>query len=123
VCFQNLDLKLEVLEEELQLPFNFLSGHIHELTIHVPWTALQSEPIKITINTIGLCSTIPQNTFSSPLSLNNFLPEFVLKLRDPSEIRPPSLKDTSKKNVRNEEMPGIMASLINKIANNIQLTW
>jgi vacuolar protein sorting-associated protein 13B len=53
VVFQNLDLKLDVLEEELQLPFNFLSGHIHELSIHVPWTKIASEPIAITINTIG----------------------------------------------------------------------
>jgi len=51
--FQNLDLRLEVLEEELQLPFSFVSGHIHELLIHVPWTKLTSEPIKVTINTIG----------------------------------------------------------------------
>ncbi|KAB7506105.1 hypothetical protein Anas_10212 [Armadillidium nasatum] len=29
--FNNLDLKLDVLEEELKLPFSFLNGHIHEL--------------------------------------------------------------------------------------------
>lgn len=51
--FHNLDLRLEVLEQELQLPFSFVSGHIHELLIHVPWTKLVSEPITITINTIG----------------------------------------------------------------------
>lgn len=53
VVFQNLDLKLDVLEEELSLPFQFLSGHIHELAIRVPWTKIASEPIVITINTIG----------------------------------------------------------------------
>lgn len=53
VAFQNLDLRLDVLEEELQLPFSFVSGHIHELTIRVPWTKIASEPIQITINTIG----------------------------------------------------------------------
>lgn len=51
--FQNLDLRLDVLEQELQLPFNLVSGHIHELLIHVPWTKIASEPINITINTIG----------------------------------------------------------------------
>lgn len=51
--FSNLDLRLEVLEEELALPFSFVNGHIHELRIHVPWTKLTSEPIVITINTIG----------------------------------------------------------------------
>ncbi|KAK8395541.1 hypothetical protein O3P69_005567 [Scylla paramamosain] len=50
--FNNLDLRLEVLEQELRLPFSFVNGHIHELRIHVPWTKLTSEPIVITINTI-----------------------------------------------------------------------
>lgn len=51
--FQNLELKLDVLEEELQLPVNFLSGHINDLKIQIPWTKIASEPIIITINTIG----------------------------------------------------------------------
>lgn len=66
VSFQNLDLRLDVLEEELNLPFCFLSGHIHELTIRVPWTKIASEPICVTINTI----------------------EFVLKLKDPQHGSP-----------------------------------
>ncbi|XP_061387162.1 intermembrane lipid transfer protein VPS13B [Musca vetustissima] len=52
VTFQNLDLRLDVLEQELNLPFEFLSGHIHELAIQVPWTKITSEPIKVLINTI-----------------------------------------------------------------------
>lgn len=51
--FHNLDLRLEVLEQELHLPFSFVSGHIRQLSIHVPWTKIASEPITITINTIG----------------------------------------------------------------------
>ncbi len=54
--FSNLDLRLDVLERELQLPFSFVSGHIHELQIRVPWTRLNTEPITITINTIGMRS-------------------------------------------------------------------
>jgi len=53
VTFQNLELKLDVLEEELQLPFTFLSGHINDLKISIPWTKINSEPINVTINTIG----------------------------------------------------------------------
>ncbi|XP_052863734.1 intermembrane lipid transfer protein VPS13B [Anopheles cruzii] len=100
VMFQNLDLKLDVLEEELQLPFNFLSGHIHELSIRVPWTKIASEPIVITINTI----------------------EFVLKLRDTNDRNLPK-KDPLRKGKSTEEAPppGYMASLISKIANNITI--
>lgn len=69
VSFQNLDLRLDVLEEELNLPFcTFLSGHIHELTIRVPWTKIASEPISVVINTI----------------------EFVLKLKDPEGNNSPT---------------------------------
>lgn len=35
------------------MPFSFVSGSIRELLIHVPWTKITSEPITITINTIG----------------------------------------------------------------------
>lgn len=52
VVLSKLELKLDVLEQELKLPFTFLSGHIHELRIHVPWTKLGSEPVVITINTM-----------------------------------------------------------------------
>ena len=51
--FHNLDLRLDVLHHELNLPISFSSGHIQELRINVPWTKLTSEPIVITINTIG----------------------------------------------------------------------
>uniref|UniRef100_A0A182NL10 Chorein N-terminal domain-containing protein n=1 Tax=Anopheles dirus TaxID=7168 RepID=A0A182NL10_9DIPT len=100
VVFQNLDLKLDVLEEELQLPFNFLSGHIHELSIRVPWTKIASEPIVITINTI----------------------EFVLKLRDTNDRHLPKREPLRKGKSSDEAPPpGYMASLISKIANNITI--
>ncbi len=50
--FHNLDLRLDVLEAELDSPFTFSSGHIHELRIYVPWTKLTLEPVVVTINTI-----------------------------------------------------------------------
>lgn len=51
--FNNLDLNLEVLEEEFNLPVTFVSGHIHELRLFVPWTKITSEPIVVNVNTIG----------------------------------------------------------------------
>lgn len=83
VCFQNLDLRLDVLEEELNLPFSFLSGHIHELTIRVPWTKIASEAICVTINTI----------------------EFVLKLKDPDNGSPTAGSGSKRKKVSRYEEP------------------
>ncbi|XP_017847869.1 vacuolar protein sorting-associated protein 13B isoform X2 [Drosophila busckii] len=59
VTFQNLDLRLDVLQEELNLPIELLSGHIHELSIQVPWTKLMSEPVRIVINTIEFVAKLP----------------------------------------------------------------
>ncbi|KAH8311151.1 hypothetical protein KR044_004588 [Drosophila immigrans] len=59
VTFHNLDLRLDVLEEELNLPFELVSGHIHELSIQVPWTKLTSEPVRIEINTIEFVAKLP----------------------------------------------------------------
>ncbi|GLH10327.1 Vacuolar protein sorting-associated protein 13 [Gryllus bimaculatus] len=112
-CFHNLDLRLEVLEEELQLPFSFVSGHIHELLFHVPWTKLASEPITITINTI----------------------ECILKLRTDDQssddgARTNRSTGTTKEKRRRrggtkEDMvaapPGYVQTLINKIVNNITI--
>uniref|UniRef100_UPI00358FB320 intermembrane lipid transfer protein VPS13B isoform X2 n=1 Tax=Myxine glutinosa TaxID=7769 RepID=UPI00358FB320 len=62
VVLNQLELKLEVLEQELKLPFTFLRGHIHELRIHVPWTKLGSEPVVVTINTIECILKLKDST-------------------------------------------------------------
>lgn len=110
--FNNLDLRTDILEQELSLPFTFVNGHIHELRIHVPWTKLGSEPIIITINTI----------------------ECILKLKD--EIGQETDASSSgsgasykskeaKKKVRRlelEEAPSnYVQSLISRIVNNISI--
>ncbi|KAJ8025696.1 Vacuolar protein sorting-associated protein 13B [Holothuria leucospilota] len=54
LVMKKLDLRLDVLEKELpHLPISFVSGHIHKLEIHIPWTKLFSKiAVEITINTI-----------------------------------------------------------------------
>lgn len=114
--FQNLDLRLDVLEKELNLPFELLSGHIHELNIRVPWTKITSEPIKVTINTI----------------------EFVLKLRNPKSEASGSSASSSphnrnlkgdsdalvkrKSTAKQDDIPqqqSAYSAVVNKIINNI----
>ncbi|XP_071652871.1 intermembrane lipid transfer protein VPS13B isoform X2 [Temnothorax longispinosus] len=98
--FQNLDLRLEVLEEQLNLPFVFVSGHIHELLIHVPWVKITSEPIVVTINTI----------------------ECILKLKDENttEINTTTLQK-KKEMVQEEAPPGYIKSIVTKVINNITI--
>ncbi|XP_029039570.2 vacuolar protein sorting-associated protein 13B isoform X3 [Osmia bicornis bicornis] len=98
--FQNLDLRLEVLEEQLNLPFVFVSGHIHELLIHVPWVKITSEPIVITINTI----------------------ECILKLKDDTKVETnPSAMQKRLELPQEETPPGYIKSIVTKVVNNITI--
>nr|XP_015804809.2 intermembrane lipid transfer protein VPS13B isoform X1 [Nothobranchius furzeri] len=118
VVLSKLDLKLDVLEQELKLPFTFMSGHIHELRIHVPWTKLGSEPVVITINTM----------------------ECILKLRDGSQddhdsgssSTSRSVSDGSKAATKTRRLqqaspsdpdlpPGYVQSLIRRVVNNVNI--
>ncbi|KAF3840421.1 hypothetical protein F7725_019138 [Dissostichus mawsoni] len=114
VVLSKLDLKLD----ELKLPFTFMSGHIHELRIHVPWTKLGSEPVVITINTM----------------------ECILKLRDGaqddhesgSSSTSRSVSDSSKAVAKPRRLqqaapsdpdlpPGYVQSLIRRVVNNVNI--
>lgn len=66
--FNNLDLRLDELEQELNIPFSLINGHIHELRIHVPWTKLTSEPVVITVNTIECVLCLRDGATSSATS-------------------------------------------------------
>jgi len=84
-----LELDLDVLEKELNLPFIVISGHINQLLIRVPWTKLGSEAVKITIDTIGkslFVSLLFDCYILNILNyiLMNFL-ECVLKLKTPQQ--------------------------------------
>uniref|UniRef100_A0A0V0G3C3 Putative vacuolar protein n=1 Tax=Triatoma dimidiata TaxID=72491 RepID=A0A0V0G3C3_TRIDM len=98
----NLDLDLEVLDQELNLPFSFVSGHIHELLIHVPWTRIASEPVKITINTI----------------------ECIMKLKPPGQesVKKEKKKRSQSAGEENVTPPSYMSSLVNKIICNLSVT-
>ncbi|XP_077023437.1 intermembrane lipid transfer protein VPS13B isoform X5 [Tamandua tetradactyla] len=119
VVLSKLELKLDVLEQELKLPFTFLSGHIHELRIHVPWTKLGSEPVVITINTM----------------------ECILKLKDGiqddhescgSNSTNRSTTENTKSSIKSRRIqqaaptdpdlpPGYVQSLIRRVVNNVNI--
>lgn len=103
VTFQNLDLRLDVLEEELNLPVELVSGHIHELSIQVPWTKLTSEPVRIEINTIEFVAKLPDEEAKQRL-----LAERRRQRNSADEL--------------DEQQSGAISSgVVNKIINNINL--
>ena len=52
VVLRNLELRLDVLEKELKYPLKFKSGCIRELTVHIPWNAIASQSVEVTIKDI-----------------------------------------------------------------------
>ena len=46
---RNLELRLDVLERELRIPLEFKSGFIRELRLHLPWNAIASNSVEMTI--------------------------------------------------------------------------
>lgn len=51
-----------------------MSGHIHELRIHVPWTKLGSEPVVITINTMECILKLRDGAQVSMTNTLSFIP-------------------------------------------------
>ena len=115
MVFSNLDLRLDVLERELGLPFTFVSGHIHELHINVPWTRLNSDPIVITINTIECVLRLPDssNAGASPESSE-------ASFRS-QELRSKARRLQQQQDDSNAPPPGYVQSLINKIISNVKI--
>lgn len=126
VVLQNLDLRLDVLEDELQLPFEFLSGHIHELIIHVPWTKITSEPIQITINTIEFVlklkdpNATTNNTASGNSNANDTTASSSTSLPESGE-RKKRLSKIDDNQQQQYYQQGYVPGLVNKIINNIAI--
>jgi vacuolar protein sorting-associated protein 13B len=90
----------------------FLSGKIHELNIHVPWTQLYSEPAVITINTIECVLKLKETNFPAE------------GLDEATEIQQADIKATSAATAPQTESekalpPGYVQSLLNKVIYNL----
>ncbi|XP_035381767.1 vacuolar protein sorting-associated protein 13B isoform X2 [Electrophorus electricus] len=113
VVLSKLDLKLDVLEQELKLPFTFLSGHIHELRIHVPWTKLSSEPVVITINTMECILKLKDGAQDEN--------ESSASSRSVSEKSVPRPRRVQQSPTDPDLPPGYVQSLIRRVINNVNI--
>ncbi|XP_059730343.1 intermembrane lipid transfer protein VPS13B isoform X12 [Bos taurus] len=119
VVLSKLELKLDVLEQELKLPFTFLSGHIHELRIHVPWTKLGSEPVVITINTMECILKLKDgiqvdHESCGSNSTNRSTTENTKTSAKPRRIQQATPTDP-------DLPPGYVQSLIRRVVNNVNI--
>jgi len=65
----NLELRLDVIQKELNIPPNFrLSrGFVKELRIHIPWAALTTKSIEITLTDVECVLTYDRNPNPVPV--------------------------------------------------------
>ena len=100
----------------MKLPITFLSGKIHKLQIHIPWTKLGSEPVEVTINTLECIVQLrypdhSSDDISDAVSKASAISEQQLheEPKDPSE--------------RKGDVPpaGYVQNLVNRVINNVSI--
>nr|XP_037855795.1 vacuolar protein sorting-associated protein 13B isoform X6 [Chlorocebus sabaeus] len=119
VVLSKLELKLDVLEQELKLPFTFLSGHIHELRIHVPWTKLGSEPVVITINTMECILKLKDGIQDDHESCGSNSTNRSTTENTKSSIKPRRIQQAAPTDP--DLPPGYVQSLIRRVVNNVNI--
>lgn len=118
LVLNNLELRLDALERDLNLPLSFVSGFIHELRIHVPWTRIGYEPVEITINTIECTVKLRDAeaddndsvSSKSSTSTNKSRTESGSKMKPKEDIQDASLS------------PGYVTSLMNRVLHNVHVS-
>ncbi|XP_072266948.1 intermembrane lipid transfer protein VPS13B isoform X2 [Pyxicephalus adspersus] len=119
VVLSKLELKLDVLEQELKLPFTFLSGHIHELRIHVPWTKLGSESVVITINTMECILKLKDGAQDDHESCGSSSTSRSNTDNAKSPVKPKKIQQTAPSDP--DLPPGYVQSLIRRVVNNVNI--
>ncbi|KAM5281501.1 intermembrane lipid transfer protein VPS13B isoform 2-T2 [Ctenodactylus gundi] len=119
VVLSKLELKLDVLEQELKLPFTFLSGHIHELRIHVPWTKLGSEPVVITINTMECILKLKDGIQDDHESCGSNSTNRSATENTKSSLKPRRIQQAAPTDP--DLPPGYVQSLIRRVVNNVNI--
>ncbi|XP_074056673.1 intermembrane lipid transfer protein VPS13B isoform X6 [Macrotis lagotis] len=119
VVLSKLELKLDVLEQELKLPFTFLSGHIHELRIHVPWTKLGSEPVVITINTMECILKLKDGLQDDHESCGSSSTNRSATENTKSSMKPRRIQQATPTDP--DLPPGYVQSLIRRVVNNVNI--
>lgn len=106
VVLRNLELRLDAIEEVLAglVPFELKSGCVKQLTVHIPWTALGSEAIEVTLESVEC--TVKLEDLSKP---------HLVRARQPrhsgASVPPPETPQVS----------GYVKSVLNRIVNNVIL--
>ncbi|XP_071482656.1 intermembrane lipid transfer protein VPS13B-like [Diadema antillarum] len=116
LVLNNLELRLDALERDLNLPLTFVSGIIHELRIHVPWTKIGYEPVEISINTIECTLKLKDAGMDDGESVSSKSSVSTSKSKGESKPKPKeAVQDASLS-------PGYVTSLMNRMLHNVRVS-
>ena len=119
--FRNLVLRVEVLEQELHIPLQFTSGRIRELTLHIPWNAIVSSPVEITIKDLELVIRLKNVRAGSNVQLSSESTDSLSSTVDPPGAAAATSPVPRDKDKAGEQTPGYLQTYLSRISNNIQV--
>ena len=113
---RNLELRLDVLEKELGYPMEFKSGHIREMTLHIPWNAIVSKPVEATIKEIEFVVKLKDVRLQSTQNPPSMSPQEEI---DGNSTTPQSSSNGSNQQ-SSEQAPGYLQGYLNRITSNVR---
>ena len=117
---RNLELRLDVLERELGIPLEIKSGCIRELTLHLPWNAIGSSPVEVTIKDLEFVVKLKSLRASSTSEVVIHVPEVANKSAE-SALPPSSSVASGVGENESAPAPGYLQGYLNRIVNNVSI--
>lgn len=109
---RNLELRLDVLERELGIPLEIKSGCIRELILHIPWNAIGSSPVLVTIKDLEFVIKL-KSVRATTLVPDKNEPDIA---KNDESAPPPSMWVATGDQ---EPAPGYLQGYLNRIINNV----
>ena len=113
---RNLELRVDVLEREMHVPLEFTSGRIRELTLHIPWNAIASSPVEVTIKDLELVVRLKNVRMNSNVPQTESTDASLVQTDIPN-VAPVVPSDKEK----GADQPGYLQSYLSRISNNIKV--
>eukprot|EP00288_Rhodomonas_lens_P011162 CAMPEP_0177749270 /NCGR_PEP_ID=MMETSP0484_2-20121128/32395_1 /TAXON_ID=354590 /ORGANISM="Rhodomonas lens, Strain RHODO" /LENGTH=307 /DNA_ID=CAMNT_0019264239 /DNA_START=173 /DNA_END=1093 /DNA_ORIENTATION=+ len=123
LVFKNVELRLDVMQQELGLPMVFTRGFIQELRVYLPLANILRENIRITLSNVEVVARTPNTSSKDEASEEEA--EQASEPNGESEAATEggnsSISSSSKKGEEAEKSKGWVASTLTKIMQNVRV--
>ena len=110
---RNLELRLDVLEQELRYPLEIKSGRIRELVLHIPWNAILSKPVEAVIKDVEIVVKLKDVRHSQASKSAS------QEATDSAKVTARSFSEGSAKQSADQSQPGYLQGYMSRILNNL----